>query len=59
MTDQQRISPTTPSPAHSRRYEVKLDSRDGKVVYVKSMAQKQILESAERIIAKANKKIAQ
>jgi len=35
-----------------------LNSRDGKVVYAKTMTQKRILESAERIIAKANKKIA-
>lgn len=59
MANQQRISGTTHNPARSGRYEVKLDSREGKVVYAKSMTQKRILESAERIIAKANKKIAE
>ncbi|MFQ4149543.1 hypothetical protein AAGW05_12735 [Arthrobacter sp. LAPM80] len=58
MTNPQRIDGTTNNPARSGRYEVKLNSRDGKVVYAKSMTQKRILESAERIIAKANKKIA-
>lgn len=59
MGNQERIRETAHSPAHSSRYEVKLDSRDGKIVYAKSMTQKRILESAERIIAKANKKIAE
>lgn len=54
-----RISGTTPAPARSGGYEITLDSRDGKVVYARSLTQKRILESAERIIAKANKKIAE
>lgn len=59
MANPQRIGGTTNNSARSGRYEVKLNSRDGKVVYAKSMTQKRILESAERIIAKANKKIAE
>lgn len=59
MTNPQRIGGTTHNSARSGRYEVKLNSRDGKVVYATSMTQKRILESAERIIAKANKKIAE
>ncbi|MFL4479341.1 hypothetical protein ACIPUB_13820 [Paeniglutamicibacter sp. ORCA_105] len=54
-----RISGTTPAPASSGGYEITLDSRDGKVVHARSLTQKRILESAERIIAKANKKIAE
>lgn len=59
MTSPQRIGGTTHNSARSGRYEVKLNSRDGKVVYAKSMTPKRILESAERIFAKANKKIAE
>lgn len=59
MTNPQRIDATSHNAARSGRYEVKLNSRDGKIVYAKSMTQKRILESAERIIAKANKKIAE
>jgi hypothetical protein len=40
-------------------YAVRLASRGGKVVYAKSLTQKRILESAERIIAKANEKTGQ
>lgn len=59
MTNPQRIGGTTRNSVRSGSYEVKLNSRDGKVVYAKSMTQKRILESAERIIAKANKKMAE
>jgi hypothetical protein len=56
MTSQQDINRTANKPARTGRYEVRLASRDGKVVYAKTLTQKRILESAERIIAKANKK---
>jgi hypothetical protein len=55
---QPRISGTAPDAARSGKHEVTLDSRAGKVVHAKSLTQKRILESAERIIAKANEKIA-
>lgn len=57
MAEKNRASRTTHEPDRSGRYEVRLASRNGKVVYAKSLTQKRILESAERIIAKANKKI--
>jgi hypothetical protein len=56
MTSRQDVNRTTHKPA---RYAVRLASRGGKVVYAKSLTQKRILESAERIIAKANKKTGQ
>lgn len=43
----------------SGRYKITLASHDGLVVYTDSPTQKRILETAERIIAKANQKIAQ
>lgn len=58
MTNPQQISGTARDSAQAVKYEITLNSRDGKVVYAKSITQKRILESAERIIAKANKKIA-
>jgi hypothetical protein len=57
MATKHDASSSTYEPARSGRYEVRLASRDGKVVYAKSMTQKRILESAERIIAKAHEKI--
>lgn len=59
MANQQQPNETEHKATRSGRYPVKLDSRGGKVVYAQSMTQKQILETAERIIAKANKKLAQ
>lgn len=56
MTSRQHIDRTAPNQGRADRYEVRLASRDGKVVFAKSLTQKRILESAERIIAKANEK---
>lgn len=56
MTSQPHISRAAKKSARPGKYEVRLASRDGKVVYAKTLTQKRILESAERIIAKANKK---
>jgi hypothetical protein len=59
MTSRQDINRTARKPATGGVYAVRLASRGGKVVYAKSLTQKRILESAERIIAKANEKTGQ
>ena len=58
MTEQQPNDKTMPDPLRSERYVVRLNSRDGKVVYAKSMTQKRTVESVGLVIASAAMKIA-
>lgn len=46
-------------PAIDRRYPVSLHSRGGRIVYATTLANQRTLENTEKIIAKADEKIAE
>lgn len=57
MTDQRSRATGTGQRAAAGRYEVRLPSHGGKIVYARTLNEKRVLETAERIMAKAEQKL--